>query len=102
MLTDSGKQNTNGLSSDVFSTPNLSSDAIVNTDEQKLADNPDIVSLLIRALNKLARSGKYNGLVEDIHAFVNLFNERDPEYKLLLGQQEILCNAEKQKAMGWK
>jgi hypothetical protein len=89
------------VSSDVFSTPNLSSDAIVISDEQKPAYDPYIVSLLRRALNKPANSRKYNSVVEDIHAFVNVFNERDPEYKLLLGQQAILHNAEKQKTRGW-
>jgi hypothetical protein len=80
----------------------MSSDAIVNIDEQKSADDPGLVSLLMRALNKLANSGKYNGSVEDIYAFVDAFNERDPEYKSRLGQQAILYNAEKQMARGWK
>jgi len=56
------------VSSDVFIIPNLSSDAIVNTDEQKPDDNPDLASLLIRALNKLANSVEYNGVVEDVYA----------------------------------
>jgi flagellar capping protein FliD len=90
------------VSSDVFSTPILSSDAIVNTDEQNSADNQGLASLLRRALNKLANSQEYNGIVEDIHAFVNAFNERTPEYKILFGQQVVLDNAEKQKARGWK
>ena len=90
------------MSPNVFSTPDLSYESIVDTDEQKPADDPDIVSLLIRALNKLANSREYNGIVEDIFAFVNVFNERTPEYKLRLGQQAILYNAEKQKARRWK
>jgi len=90
------------VSSDVSTTQYLSSEPIVTSDEQKPADNPDAVSLLRRALNKLANSGEYNCLVEDIHVFVNVFNERDPEYKSLLGQQAILYNAEKQKTRGWK
>ena len=89
------------MSSDVFSTPDLSSDAIVTNGEEKLTDDPDIVSLLIRALNKLAIS-EYNGIVEDIPAFVNVFNDRTAEYKLRLGQQAILYYAKKQKARGWK
>ena len=88
------------MSSDVFSTPDLSSDAIVISDEQKSVNNTDIVSLLKRALNKLANSLEYNGVVEDIYAFVNVFNERTPEYKLRLVLQAILYNAEKQKARG--
>jgi len=87
--------------SDVFCTPDLSSDAIVTNGEEKLTDDPYIVSLLIRALNKLAIS-EYNGIVKDTHAFVDVFNERTPEYKLRFGQQAILYNAEKQKARGWK
>ena len=90
------------VSSDVFTTPNLSSDAIVNTDEQKPDDNPGLASLLWRALNKLANSREYNGVVEDINAFVNVFNKRTPEYKIRFGQQAVLYNAEKQKARGWK
>jgi len=62
------------MSSDVFSTPDLSSDAIVISDEQKSVNNTDIVSLLKRALNKLANSLEYNGVVEDIYAFVNVFD----------------------------
>ena len=90
------------VSSDVFSTPILSSDAIVNTDEQNSADNQGLASLLRRALNKLANSQEYNGIVEDIHAFVNAFNERIPEYKMRFGQQMVLDNAKKLKARGWK
>jgi hypothetical protein len=82
------------MSSDVFSTKILSSDAIVNTDEQNFADDQGLASLLRRALNKLANSQEYNGIVEDIHAFVNVFNERIPEYKLRFGQQAVLYNAE--------
>ena len=85
------------MSSDVFTTPNLSSEAIVNTD-----DNSDLVSLLRKALNKLANSVEYNGVVEDIDAFVNVFNKRTPEYKMRFGQWAVLYNAEKQKARGWK
>ena len=90
------------MSSDVFSTHKLSSDAIVIGDEQKPVDDPDIVQLLRRALNKLANSEKYNGSVEDRYAFVNVFNERNPEYEKCFGPQAILYNAEKQKARGWK
>ena len=94
------------MSSDVFTTLNLSSAAIVNTDEQKPNDNPGLASLLRRVLNKLANSGEYDGVVdgvvEDIHAFVNVFNERTPEYKIRFGQQAILYNAEKQMARRWK
>ena len=90
------------MSSDVFSTQILSSESNVNSDDQTHADNPGLASLLRRALNKLANSREYNGVVEDIYAFVKVFNERTPEYKLRLGQQAILDNAEKQKAMGWK
>jgi hypothetical protein len=61
------------MSFDVFTTPNLSSEAIVATD-----DNPGLVSLLRKALNKLANSVEYNGVVEDICTFVNIFNERTP------------------------
>ena len=89
------------MSSGVFSTPDLSSDAIVTNGEQKPDDNQGLASLLRRALNKLAIS-EYNGIVEDIPAFVNVFNKRTPEYKLRLGQQAVLYNAEKQKARGWK
>ena len=90
------------MSSDVFCTPDLSSDAIVHCDEQKSVENQGLASLLRRALNKFANSCEYNGVVEDIYAFVNVFNERIPEYKLRLGQQAILYQAEKQKARGWK
>jgi hypothetical protein len=90
------------VSTDVSPTPNLSSDTIVTSGEQKPDDYSDLTSLPIRALNKLANSQKYNGIVEDIHAFVNVFNERTPEYKIRFGQQAVLCNAEKQKARGWK
>jgi hypothetical protein len=38
------------VSSDVFSTPDLSSEAIVNSDDQNHADNPGLASLLRRAL----------------------------------------------------
>ena len=65
-------------------------------------DNTDLASLLRRALNKLANSVEYNGVVEDIHAFVKVFNERTPEYKIRFGQRAVLYNAEKQKARGWK
>jgi hypothetical protein len=80
----------------------VSSDAIVISDEQKPDDNLGLASLLRRALNKLSNSREYNGIVEDIHTFVNLFNERTPECKLCLGLQAILYNAEKQRARGWK
>jgi hypothetical protein len=90
------------MSSDVFCTPDLSSGAIVTNGDQKSVDNADIVSLLRRALNKLANSGEYNGILNDTHAFVHLFNERTPEYELCLGPQAILYNAKKQKARGWK
>jgi hypothetical protein len=90
------------VSSDVFSTPNLSSESIVNTDDQIPVDNPGLASLLRSALNKLANSREYNGIVEDLHAFVNVFNERTPEYKIRFGQQVVLYNAEKQKDRGWK
>ena len=45
---------------------------------------------------------EYNGVVEDIDAFVNVFNERTPEYKIRFGQWAVLYNAEKQKARDWK
>jgi len=90
------------VSTDVSPTPNLSSDTIVTSGEQKPDDYSDLTSLLIRALNKLANSQKYNGIVEDIHAFVNVFNDRTPEYKIRFGEQIILDNAKKQKARGWK
>jgi len=90
------------VSSDVFSTPSLSSESIVNSDDQTPADNPGLASLLRRALNKLANSLEYNGIVEDLPAFVNVFNERTPEYKMRFGQQVVLYNAEKQMARGWK
>ncbi len=66
------------VSSDVFTTPNLSSEAIVDTDEQRHVDNSDLAPLLRKALNKLANSNEYNGVVEDIDAFVSVFNERTP------------------------
>ncbi len=90
------------VSFDVFTTPNLSSDAIVNTDEQKPDDNPGLASLLRKALNEFANSLEYNGVLEDIYAFVNVFNEWTPEYKMRFGQQIVLYNAEKQKSRGWK
>ncbi len=90
------------VSSGVFTTSNLSSDAIVNIHEQKPDDYHDSALLLRRALNKLANSLKYNGIVGDIHTFVNVFNERTPEYKVWFSHQVILHNAEKQKARGWK
>jgi serine/threonine-protein kinase RIO1 len=80
----------------------LSSDAIIISDEQKPADNPDIASLLRRDLNNLVNSLEYNGIVEDVYAFVKIFNERTPEYKIKFGPWAVLCNAEKQKARGWK
>jgi hypothetical protein len=90
------------VSSPAFTTPNLSSGSIVNTDKQKPDDNPGLASLLRKALNRVANSNKYNGVVEDIYAFVNVFNERTPEYKIRFGQQVVLYNAEKQKARRWK
>ena len=90
------------MSSDVFRTPDLSSESIVPCDEQKLVDNQGLASLLRKALNKLENSGEYDGVVEDIPAFVDVFNERDLEYKLRLGQRALLYNAEKQMARGWK
>jgi hypothetical protein len=90
------------MSSDVFSTPDLSSDAIVTICEQKPTENIGLASQLRSELNQLANSGEYYGMVEDIYAFVRVFNERTPEYKLRFGQQAILYNAEKQKARGWK
>jgi len=95
------KQNIKRLSFDVFTTPILSSESIVNSDDQPPADNPGLVSLLWSALNKLANSREYNGIVEDIYVFVTVFNERTPEYKLRLGQQAVLYNAEKQMSRGW-
>ena len=89
------------MSPNAFSTPDLSSESIVNTYEQKSDDNLGLASLLRRALNKLVNSWEYNSVVEDIHAFVNVFNERTPEYKLWLGHLAVLHNAEKQKARGW-
>jgi len=88
--------------SDVFTTPNLSSESIINTDEQKSPDNTGLASQLRSELNKLANSLEYNGVVEDLYAFVKVFNERTPEYKSKLGPVAVLHNAEKQKAMGWK
>jgi hypothetical protein len=85
---------------DVLSTPNLSSESIVTNGEQKSVDNQGLASLLRRALNKLANSSEYNGIVEDILVFVNVFNERTPVYKIRFGQQAVLYNAEKQKARG--
>ena len=90
------------MSSGVFSTPNLSSDAIVNIDEQNPTANTGLASQLRSELNKLANSRGFNGMVGDIHAFVNVFNERTPEYKIRFEQQAVLYNAEKQKARGWK
>jgi hypothetical protein len=90
------------ISSDVSTTPYLSSEAIVNIDELNPTANTGLASQLRSELNKLANSWEFNGMVGDIHAFVNVFNERTPEYKLRLGQQAVLCNAEKQKARGWK
>jgi hypothetical protein len=52
---DSGKQNTNGLSSDVFSTPDLSSDAIVNNEQKKMS-NTGLAPQLRSELNQLANS----------------------------------------------
>ena len=90
------------MSSGVFSTPNLSSDAIVNIDEQNPTANTGLASQLRSELNKLANSREFNCMVGDIHAFVNVFNERTPEYKIRFEQQAVLYNAEKQKARGWK
>jgi hypothetical protein len=90
------------VSSDVFSTPNLSSGAIVTVCEQKPTHNTGLASQLRSELNRLANSLEYNGIVEDVHDFVNVFNDRTPEYKIKFGQWAVLCNAEKQKARGWK
>jgi DNA primase catalytic core len=90
------------MSSDVFSTPNLSSDAIVTICEQKPTYSTGVASQLRSELNRLANSLEYNGIVEDIDAFVKIFNERTPEYKIKFGQWAVLCNAEKQKDRGWK
>ena len=90
------------VSSDVFSTPDLSSDVIVTNGEQKSVDNTGLASQLRSELNQLANSVEYNSVVEDIHAFVNAFNDRTPVYKIRLGQLAVLHNAEKQKARGWK
>jgi hypothetical protein len=88
--------------SDVFTTPDVSSDAIVTNGEQKPTENTGLASQLRSELNQLANSREYNGIVEDIHAFVNVFNEGTPECKIRFGQQAIIYNAEKQKARGWK
>jgi hypothetical protein len=80
----------------------LSSDVIVASGEQKPTDNQGLASLLRRTLNKFANSREYNGIVEDLHSFVSVFNERTPKYKLRLGLQAVLYNAEKLKARGWK
>ena len=88
--------------SDVFTTPNLSSESIINTDDQKSPDNTGLASQLRSELNKFANSSEYNSSVENIYAFVKVFNERTPEYKSKLGPIAVLHNAEKQKAMGWK
>jgi hypothetical protein len=90
------------ISSDVSTTLNLSSDVVVVNGEQKPIDNKGLASLLRRVLNKLANSREYNGIVTDLHAFVNVFNERTSEYKLQLGLQAVLYNTEKQKARFWK
>jgi hypothetical protein len=90
------------ISSDVSTTPYLSSEAIVNIDEQNSTANTGLASQLRSELNKLANSREFNCMVGDIHAFVNVFNERTPEYKIRFGQQAVLYNAEKQKARGWK
>jgi hypothetical protein len=90
------------MSSDVFTTPYLSSEAIVNIDEQKPTENTGLASQLRMELNKLANSVEYNSSVEDLYAFVKVFNDRTPEYKILFGQQAVLYNAERQKARGWK
>ena len=83
------------MSSPAFTTPNLSSGSIVSIDKQKTDDYHDLTSLLKRALNKLANSHKYNGIVEDIHAFVNVFDERTPEYVQRLGYAVVLEEATK-------
>ena len=89
------------MSTDVSTTPNLSSDAIVTSGEQIPADNTGLASQLRSELNKLANSLEYNSSVENIYAFVKVFNERTPEYKLKLGKVAVLHNAEMQKAKGW-
>jgi hypothetical protein len=99
---DSEKQNTNGLSSGVFSTPDLSSDAIVTNGEQKPIHNTGLALQFRSELNQLANFVEYNGVVENIYAFVKIFNERIPVYKEKLGKLPVLHNAEKQKARGWK
>ena len=102
---DSEKQNTRRcplMSTDVSPTPNLSSDTIITSGKQKPDDCSDSVSLLIRELNKLANSHRYNGIVENVQAFVNVFNGRTPEYEMRLGPQVVLHYAEKQEAGGWK
>ena len=90
------------VSTDVSRTLNLSSDAIVTSGEQKPANNTGLASFLRGDLNKLANYLEYNSSVEDVYAFVKVFNERTLEYKLRLGQLAVLYNAEKQKARGWK
>lgn len=62
--------------------------------------NTGLAPQLRSELNQLANSVEHNGIVENLYAFVNVFNERTPEYKLYLGSQAILCNAEKQKVRG--
>jgi len=64
--------------------------------------NSGIASLLRSALVKLAKSAEYNGIVEDTHAFVKVFNDRTPAYKDKLGNQAVLSNAERLHSRGWK
>ena len=66
------------ISSDISKTPYLSFDIIVTSCEQKSVYNTGFVSLLRRDLNNLVNSWKYNSSVEDVYAFVKVFNERNP------------------------
>ena len=65
-------------------------------------ENKGLASLLRMALVKLAKSNEYHGIVEDVHGFVKVFNEKTPEYKDKLGNHAVLSNAEKLQERGWK
>ena len=65
-------------------------------------ENKGLASLLRMALVKLAKSNEYHGIVEDVHGFVKVFNEKTPEYKDKLGNHAVLSNVEKLKERGWK
>lgn len=67
------------MSSDISKTPYLSFYIIVTSGEQKSVDNIGFASLLRRDLNNLVNSWKYNSSVEDVYAFVKVFNEGNPD-----------------------